>query len=92
MTRTERHIRALCKWPHRASAGSYEGQAAEYARKALEDQDYRVEVESFRAPRSGLYPTYLLICAWAAIGCGLAFFQPGARDIHRTVAVHLPGG
>jgi len=76
MTRTEKHIRALCKWPHRGSAGAYEGLAAEYARKALEEQDYHVDVECFRAPRSGLYPTYLLICAWAAIGCGLAFFSP----------------
>ena len=73
MILVEEHIRALCEWPHRGTATENETQAADYARKVLEDQEYHVDVEKFRAPKYGLYPIYILVTAWAALACALAF-------------------
>ncbi len=70
--RTREHIRELCSWPHRGTTSNYETLAADYARRALEEQDYHVEVKRFKAPDSALYRTYMLITAWAALACLLS--------------------
>lgn len=76
MSRTEEHIRALCQWPHRGSTSTNEALAAEYARRTLEEQGYQVDIEKFKAPSSGLYPTYMFITGFAGIACILAFTRP----------------
>ena len=78
MNRTEEHIRALCKWPHRGTTSLFESFAAEYARNVLEIQGHRVDVEQFRAPDSALYRTYMLIAACAGLACVIAFANPTA--------------
>jgi len=88
--RTRTHIRELCRWPHRGTTSNYETLAADYARRVLEEQDYRVEVKRFKAPDSALYRTYMLITAWAALACLLSVSgRPAAVAVALLPFVYL---